>query len=72
MGKKEKKTKTKKVKKERKPGYLKEVWREMKQVKFPTGKEVVTYTFATIAIVVFLVCFFLILSALLSWIKGAL
>jgi len=71
MAKKEKKEKSKKIKKERKPSYLKEVGKEMKQVKFPTGKEVLTYTLATIAIVLFLVIFFLLLSALLSWVKGA-
>lgn len=71
MSKKEKKQKMKKVKKERKPSYLKEVVSEMKQVKFPSGKEVVTYTLATVGIVVFLVVFFLALSALLSWVKGA-
>ncbi len=68
MAKKEKK----KVKKEKKPSYLKEVRDEMKKVTFPSGKSVFTYTIATIVIVVFLVLFFLGLSALLSWVKGAL
>jgi len=73
MAKKEKKNKKeKKQKKERKPGYLKEVINEMKNVTFPTGKEVIKYTIATIGIVVFLVVFFLLLTALLSWVKGAL
>ena len=69
---KDKKTKkVKKQKKEKKPGYFKEVKEEMKQVTFPTSKEIVKYTIATIVIVAFLVAFFLLVSAILSWVKGA-
>ena len=68
MAKKEKK----KTKKTRKPNFLKEVKSEMKQVSFPSGSEIIKYTVATIVIVAFLALFFLGLSALLSWIKGAL
>jgi len=68
--KKEKKSKTKKVKKERKPGYLKEVNMELKKVTFPTLKDVVKYTFATILFCVVLVCLFLLLNLLLSGLKG--
>ncbi len=67
----EKKVKDKKTKKEKKPGYFKEVKGEMKQVTFPSSKEIVKYTIATIVIVAFLVAFFLLISAALSWIKGA-
>ena len=67
MAKKEKKQ----AKKIRKSNFFKEVRTEMKQVSFPSGSEVVKYTIATIAIVAFLALFFLGLSALLSWIKGA-
>ena len=70
MAKKEKK-KMKKEKKNKKPSYFKEVKAEMKKVTFPTGKEVFKYTVATILIVALLVVFFLLLSALLSWVKGA-
>ncbi len=70
MAKKEKK-KVKKEKKNKKPSYFKEVKAEMKKVTFPTGKEVFKYTVATILIVALLVVFFLLLSALLSWVKGA-
>ena len=70
MAKKEKK-KVKKEKKNIKPSYFKEVKAEMKKVTFPTGKEVFKYTVATILIVALLVVFFLLLSALLSWVKGA-
>lgn len=70
MAKKEKVKKEKKNKKARKPSFLKEVVSEMKKVSFPTGSEVVKYTFATVVIVVFLALFFLGLTALLSWVKG--
>ena len=70
MAKKEKK-KVKKEKKNKKPSYFKEVKAEMKKVTFPTGKEVFKYTVATILIVALLVVFFLLLSAILSWVKGA-
>lgn len=65
--------KTKKVKaeKSKKPSYLKEVKDEMKKVSFPSVKEVTTYTIATIVIVALLIAFFLLLTALLSWVKGA-
>ncbi|MBR1679882.1 MAG: preprotein translocase subunit SecE [Bacilli bacterium] len=59
----------KEKKKMKKESYLKEVSQEMKKVTFPSAKEVVKYTFATICIVAFLIVFFLGLSALLSWIK---
>ena len=62
----------KKEKKERKPSYLKEVHNEMKRVTFPSFKTVMKYSFATILIVAFLTGFFLLLSAGLSTIKGAL
>lgn len=61
--------KEKKNKKEKKTSYLKEVRSEMKKVTFPSAKEVVKYTFATICIVAFLVVFFLLLTALMSAIK---
>lgn len=71
MKKTKEKAQKKKQKKEKKPGYLKEVKNEMKNVTFPSSKEVVKYTIATIVIVAFLVAFFLLVSAILSWIKGA-
>ena len=68
---KEKKIKKRKEKKEKKPSYLKEVRMEMKKVTFPNSKEIAKYTFATIVIVAFLVFFFLLVTAILSGIKGA-
>ena len=67
--KKTKKNKKKKKQKEKKTSYLKEVRSEMKKVTFPSAKEVVKYTIATICIVAFLVAFFLLLTALMSAIK---
>ena len=69
--KKGKEKKNKKVKKEKKPGYFKEVKTEMKKVTFPSSKDIAKYTIATIMIVAFLVFFFLIISAILSAVKGA-
>lgn len=77
MAKKEKEVKAKKVKKEKKakkekkPSYFKEVRMEMKKVTFPSAKEIVTYTVATIVIVCFLIVFFLAVTALLSLIREA-
>ena len=65
------KTKKVKAKKSKKPSYLKEVRDEMKKVSFPSAKEVTTYAIATIVIVALLIAFFLLLTALLSWVKGA-
>ncbi len=62
--------KEKKEKKEKKPGYLKEVRTEMKKVTFPSFKEVMKYTFATILFCAFLVAVFLLLNLLLSVVKG--
>lgn len=62
--------KKKKVKKDKKPGYLKEVRSEMKKVTFPSFKNVMKYTVATIVFCGLLVGFFLLLNLLLSGIKG--
>ncbi len=62
--------KKKKEKKIKKPGYLKQVKMEMKQVVFPTRKETIKYTFATILIVILMIGFFELVSLGLSIIKG--
>jgi len=64
------KTKKKKEKKEKKPGYFKEVRGELKKVTFPSFKNVMKYTFATIVFCGLLVGFFILLNLLLSGIKG--
>lgn len=67
-----KKVKPKKEKKtkERKEGYFKEVGIELRKVTFPTFKNVVKYTAATILFCGVLVVFFILLNLLLSGIKG--
>ncbi len=59
-----------KEKKEKKDGYLKEVRVELKKVTFPSFKDVMKYTFATILFCGVLVLFFVLLNLLLSAVKG--
>lgn len=68
----EKVKKTKKVKeqKTKKPGYLKEVKTELKKVSFPSFKDVMKYTLATLVFCGILVLFFILLNLLLSFVKG--
>lgn len=72
-----KKTKTKKnVKKTKKTKvkgetYFEGVVNELKKVKWPSKKEVLKYTLATILFVVVLVVFFVLMSLIMSVIKGA-
>lgn len=63
-----KKEKTKKVKKE---SFFEGVRSELSKVKWPTKKEVGKYTMATIGFVVVLVLFFILMSLIMSLIKGA-
>lgn len=65
-----KKTKKVKEKKEKKPGYLKEVKTELKKVSFPSFKDVLKYTLATLVFCGILVLFFILLNLLLSFVKG--
>ena len=62
-----KKSSKKKVKNE---SYLKSVRNEMKLVKWPTGKEVLKNTIATVVLIIIVVLFFLLLNFGLSFIKG--
>lgn len=64
---KNKKVTKKKVKKE---SFLKSVRNEMRLVKWPTWKDVLKNTIATIVLVVIIVLFFLFLNFALSVIKG--
>ena len=68
--KKEKKIKVEKVKKEKKPGFLKETGSEMKKVSWPTKKDVAKYTLATLMFCLIVVGFFQLLNLALSFIKG--
>ncbi len=67
MSKKEEKEQKKKTKK----GLFHDIKGEMKKVKWPTFKEIVKYTIATIAVCVIIAFFFQILNILISLIKGA-
>ena len=53
-------------KKQKKDSIVKGVKKEMKKVKWPTAKEVVKYTFATLIFCVILALFFMLLNAILS------
>lgn len=68
QSKKTKKTKEKKVKKE---SFFEGVRSELSKVKWPTKKDVLKYTIATLVFIIFLVIFFVLLSLLMSVIKGA-
>ncbi len=63
----DKKKKTEKVKKE---SLAKGIKKEMKLVKWPTAKEILKYTIATVVFCVVLVAFFEVLNLILAFIKG--
>jgi len=67
---KEKETKKKKEKKAPKKNFFKGVGKELKLVKWPTFKEVIKYTLATIMLCLVLVGVFMLLNFLLSVVKG--
>lgn len=53
-----------------KENYFVGVRSELSKVKWPSKKEVFKYTMATIVFVLILVGFFLLMSALMAWIRG--
>ena len=63
-----KKDKKKKVKKE---NYFVGVKSEMSKVKWPNKQEVIKYTIATLIFIIVLIIFFVLLSLLMSFVKGA-
>lgn len=66
-----KKTKEKKVKeKSRKQGFFHSIRVEMKKVKWPSFKEILKYTLATIILCVVIALFFQLLNVLVSLVKG--
>ena len=65
----DKKKKTTKTKTKKEP-FLKAVRNEMKLVKWPTWKEVIKNTIATLVLVIIVVLFFLLLNFALSYVKG--
>ena len=66
--KKDNKKKTKKVKKE---SYFAGVKAEISKVKWPSKQEVIKYTIATIVFILVLVVFFILMSLIMSLVKGA-
>lgn len=65
-----KKAETKKTKKVKKESYLKSVKKEMSLVKWPTLKDVIKNTIATVVLCVVICGFFILLNFLLAVIKG--
>lgn len=64
---KDKKKTTKKVKKE---SLIKGIKKELKVVKWPTFKEILKYTVATIVLCIIFVVFFLCLNGIMAYVKG--
>lgn len=62
--------KKKNTKKEQKEGLFHSVKVELSKVKWPTGKEMVKYTFATLIFCIILALFFQGVDLLASFIKG--
>ncbi len=65
-----KKNDNKKEKKVKKEGFFAGVKKELKLVKWPTAKEIIKYTIATIVFCAILVGFFELLNLLMAFIKG--
>lgn len=65
-----KKNTTNKKKTQHKENYFKSIKKELKLVKWPTFKEVIKYTLATVVFCVVLCAFFILLNMLMAWIKG--
>ena len=77
MAKEEKEKKTKKAKKAKnnkkevkKEGFFKGIRNELKLVKWPTFKEILKYTIATVIFCIILIIFFQILDLILAYVKG--
>lgn len=60
----------KKVQKKQKEGFFKGIKKELKLVKWPTAKEILKYTLATIILCLILVAFFLCLNGIMALVKG--
>lgn len=66
----EKTSKKEKPKKEKKDGFFKSIRKEMKQVVWPTGKEILKSTIAVLIMCIFLALFFEGIELLMALIKG--
>ena len=62
--------KEKKEKKTPKESFFAGVKTELSKVKWPTKKDVLKYTIATLVFIIFLVLFFVLISLFMSGIKG--
>lgn len=62
--------KKKEKKKTTKEGFFKGLRKELKQVKWPSFKDIVKYTLATIIFCIVFVAFFMLLNALMAYVKG--
>lgn len=62
--------KEKKEKKTPKESFFVGVKTELSKVKWPTKKDVLKYTIATLVFIIFLVLFFVLISLIMSGIKG--
>ena len=49
--------------------FLNDVKSEMKKVRFPNKKEMITYSVATISLVIFFALYFGLLDLIIAWIK---
>ena len=68
--KKKESTKKKETKKVQKEGFFKCIRKELKLVKWPSAKEIVKYTIATIIFCIVLVAFFEALNVIMAYVKG--
>ncbi len=66
----EKTSKKEKPKKEKKDGFFKSIRKEMKQVVWPTGKDILKSTIAVLIMCIFLALFFEGIELLMAFIKG--
>ena len=66
----EKTSKKEKTKKEKKDGFFKSIRKEMKQVVWPTGKDILKSTIAVLIMCIFLALFFEGIELLMALIKG--
>ena len=62
--------KEKKAKKEKKETFIKGVRKEMKNVNWPSKKDVLKYSLTTIGLVLFFVVFFVAVDLISAFVKG--
>lgn len=65
----EKKDKIEKEESNKKEGFLKSVWHEMKKVTWPSKKHMLKYSIATIILIIFFSLYFLGIEAVFAWVK---